>query len=59
MATLKNTTVDDTGYIQLPVGNTAQRPVSPVNGMMRVNTTSNTLEVYVLGYWVDVEIELG
>ena len=39
MATLKNTIIDDTGYIQLPVGTTAQRPVSPVAGMVRFNTT--------------------
>ena len=38
MATLKNTTIDDTGFITLPSGTTAQRPASPVVGMYRYNT---------------------
>ena len=43
MATLKNTTINDTGYLVIPVGNTVQRPDSPANGMMRFNTTNNYL----------------
>jgi hypothetical protein len=35
MATLKNTTVDDTGFIRVPNGTTAERPVSPATGMVR------------------------
>lgn len=31
-------TIDSTGYLQLPVGTTAQRPVTPAAGMMRFNT---------------------
>ena len=46
MSTLKNTTVNDTGYIQLPVGTTAQRPVSPTSGQMRYNSTIKTVEWY-------------
>ena len=46
MATLKNTTIDDTGYIRLPSGTTAQRPGSPVNGMIRYNTTLGYSEYY-------------
>jgi hypothetical protein len=46
MATLKNTTINDTGYMGLPVGTTAQRPVSPSDGMMRRNTTLNCVEYY-------------
>lgn len=47
MATLKNTTINDTGFIQLPTGTTAQRP-TPTTGMIRVNTNStpHLLEVY-------------
>jgi len=46
MAILKNTTVDDTGFIKLPAGTTAQRPSSPQNGMIRFNTTLNYVEYY-------------
>lgn len=54
MATLKNTTINDTGYLQLPVGTTAERPVSPANGMMRYNTTTSVIETYNAGTWVNV-----
>ena len=46
MATLKNTTINDTGYLGLPVGTTAQRPASPTNGYMRYNSTTGYGEVY-------------
>jgi hypothetical protein len=46
MATLKNTTINDTGYLGLPTGTTAQRPVSPVNGYVRFNTTLGYIEWY-------------
>ena len=46
MATLKNTTVNDTGFITIASGTTAQRPVSPAVGMLRYNTTLGTLEQY-------------
>ena len=45
MATLKNTTVDTTGAIQLPVGTTAQRPTASA-GHMRYNSTFKTVETY-------------
>lgn len=56
MASLKNTTINDTGYLTLPVGTTAQRP-SPVNGMIRYNTdntASGQMEAYVNGAWVAI-----
>lgn len=40
-----------TEYLQLPVGTTAQRPASPVNGMTRYNTTNGENESYVNGSW--------
>ena len=43
-----------TNNVTLPVGTTAQRPVSPVNGMMRYNTdiaTGGELEVYQNSSW--------
>lgn len=35
-----------TGGMYLPAGTTAQRPASPATGMMRFNTTTNSVEVY-------------
>ena len=52
MATLKNTTVNDTGFLTLPSGTTAQRPGSPVAGMVRFNTTLGYAEVYTGAQWV-------
>ena len=47
-----------TGYFDLPSGTTAQRPASPTNGMIRYNTTRNTLEYYN-NSWVDVSADLS
>jgi hypothetical protein len=51
MSTLKNTTINDTGFIQIPAGTTAQR-VGTTNGMIRVNTntTPYVLEIYQGGW---------
>jgi hypothetical protein len=51
MATLKNTIINDTGFLQLPSGTTAQRPGSPVNGDIRYNSTFNVVEQYVSNSW--------
>ncbi len=59
MATLKNTTVNDTGFLTLPSGTTAQRPVSPSNGMLRYNTTISSVEAYAGNAWVNVSSPLG
>jgi hypothetical protein len=40
-----------TGYFALPSGTTAQRPASPVNGMVRYNTSNSEYEVYQAGNW--------
>ena len=45
-ATVGNMNNDSTGYMSLPVGNTAQRPVAPTAGMMRFNTSTNSPEWY-------------
>lgn len=45
MATLKNTIINDTGYLTLPNGTDAQRPTA-ANGQMRYNTTSGQMEIY-------------
>ena len=48
ISTFKNTTVDDTGFLRLPTGSTAQRPSVGVStqGMMRYNTTLSKFEGY-------------
>jgi hypothetical protein len=47
-------TVSATGSLTIPVGTTAQRPASPVNGMIRFNTTLGYNEWYsaTLGSWL-------
>jgi hypothetical protein len=51
MATLKNTTINDTGFIRLPPGTTAQRPASPLVGMIRYNTDLGFSEQYNSDGW--------
>jgi len=41
-----------TDYFSLPSGTTAERPGSPVNGMIRYNTTLNKVEAYQNGEWI-------
>lgn len=52
MATLKNTIVSSTGAATLSVGTTAQRPASPVVGMLRYNSTDSKLEWYNGTSWL-------
>jgi len=59
MAILKNTTINDTGFIQLPGGTTAQRPASPTVGMCRYNTTNSQNEYYAAdSKWRDISTGL-
>ena len=53
MATLKNTTINDTGFLQLPTGTTAQRPSSVAAGMMRQNSQTGYAEYYNGTTWVN------
>jgi hypothetical protein len=53
MASLKNTTINDTGYLKLPSGTTAQRPSSPSVGYMRWNTTNEATEIWNGSAWVE------
>ena len=50
MATFKNTEINDTGFVQLPTGNTSQRPLSPQNGQTRFNTDIGSVEWYDAEY---------
>lgn len=40
-----------TGFMLIPKGTTAQRPVSPVNGEIRYNTDTSQFEGYQGGAW--------
>lgn len=51
MATLQTTTINDTGFLQLPRGTTAQRPSSPNVGDLRYNTDINDIEAYDGALW--------
>lgn len=42
------------GDLKIPVGTTAQRPASPVEGHLRYNTTLTRLEIYANGGWNSV-----
>lgn len=55
MATLKNVIINDTGFIQLPKGTTAERPGTPVTGMVRYNTDTNRNEIYNGAKWVTTQ----
>lgn len=41
-----NIDTTSTGYLEIPVGTTAQRPGTPVSGMIRFNTSLNQFEGY-------------
>lgn len=53
MAQLKSLTIDDTGFLKLPSGTTAQRPTSPATGVMRFNTNLNCSEYYNGTNWIN------
>ncbi len=42
------------GAILVPVGTDADRPTSPVEGMLRYNTQSSKFEVYKNGSWTNL-----
>jgi hypothetical protein len=48
----QNANFVSTGAVKLPSGTSAQRPASPVNGMMRYNTTTLSVEGYANNTWV-------
>jgi len=53
MAGLKNTNIDDTGFIAIPAGTTAQRPDPATIGDFRFNTDSGVYEVYNGTQWLN------
>lgn len=48
----QNANFVSTGGTTIPRGTTAQRPSSPVNGMVRYNTTTLKIEGYANNTWV-------
>ena len=52
----QNANFSTTGGIIIPAGTTAQRPASPVNGMIRYNTDTGArnLEGYANGSWANI-----
>lgn len=56
MATLTETTIDDNGFLKLPVGTTAQRPGSPSAGMVRYNADNGIPEVYDGTAWTNLVV---
>ena len=49
-----NVTMSGTGFVLIPKGTTAQRPVSPVDGEIRYNTDFNAFEGYANGAWGNI-----
>lgn len=46
MASLQETDINDDGFFTVPIGTTAQRPSTPLPGMLRWNTSLGYLEHY-------------
>ncbi len=53
IGTNQNANFTSTGAIILPAGTTAQRPTG-VNGMMRYNSNTSKIEVFVASAWANV-----
>ena len=51
VAAFVNPSFSGTGFMLIPKGTTAERPVSPVNGEIRYNTTTSQFEGYQGGAW--------
>lgn len=54
MATLKNTDINDTGFLQIPAGTTAQRPTPATQGDLRYNTDNDVFEFYDGTSWTNL-----
>jgi len=53
MATVKNTKINDTGFLKLPTGNTSQRPSTPVAGTIRYNNDNDSLDIFDGQEWLE------
>jgi hypothetical protein len=45
----------NTGGYGMPSGTTEQRPLNPSNGMIRYNTSTNSVEGYISNAWVVIK----
>ena len=54
MAILQNITVNDTGYLKIPVGTTSNRPSTPTVGMLRYNSDTRQHEWYNGSEWIQI-----
>lgn len=54
LAIASNPVLPGTGSVTVPVGDTSQRPVTPVEGMIRYNSQTDELEVYKASDWKTV-----
>lgn len=52
MATLKNSSINDSGFLKIPAGTTSQRPSNPLIGDFRYNTDETAFEVYNGTEWI-------
>lgn len=53
IALASNPVLPGSASVAIPAGTTAARPVSPINGMIRYNTSTALFEGYLNGAWVD------
>jgi len=56
MATLKNTSINDSGFFKLPAGTTAQEVTGVTNGALRFNTDVGKVQIFLNGSWTNVGI---
>ena len=49
---LNSLSIDGTGRLKLPVGNTSQRPESPNVGDLRYNSEVGSIETYTADGWI-------
>lgn len=54
MAQLKDTTINDTGFVRIPAGTTSQRPIPPEIGDFRYNTDEGYFEVWDGNGWQEI-----
>jgi hypothetical protein len=47
-----------TSHIELPIGNTAQRPSVPLSGGLRYNTSNNVFEGYHTDQWKNLNVDI-
>ena len=54
LSATQNVTFSGTGYVQMPVGATTDRPSTPAEGMLRYNSTLDTFEGFSNNQWGSV-----